>query len=407
VIVRRIFAATTAVVTVAGIVTACSSVPDVSFGDGDDGEGGSFPEGGGGKPDTGRPPDGSGTGDAAKDAPGDAPGPCTPTNGGVEDCDDGLDNDCDGKTDCADDACTPTHACIGTPPIGWSLVGEADGTRPTCPAEYPTPRDIEVVTGTGAGTCACTCAPTNAGDACTLQQSTVTVSKVAACNDGADITQNVAANQAACTALGTSMVVPNGNAYGKASQPTVGAGGCTPTTQFATRPPITSGRTCAPTAVPSFGGGCGVGQVCARKATGLALCIQKNNTTEACPTTYPGRRTAGNAPSPVDAGADADASDDGGDAGSGATTVDNRTCNACSCNSVACTTTVTLYENSNCVGGGNTGALPAACTASASKNFTATAYKSTTTGTGCGVKTFDTATAGSIAFTNPTTICCP
>ena len=41
------------------------------------------------------------------------------------------------------------------------------------------------------------------------------------------------------------------------------------------------------------------------------------------------------------------------------------------------------------------------------KNFTALAYKSTTTGTGCNVSAFNNVTTGSIAFVDPTTICCP
>lgn len=392
-------------VTVAGIVTACSGVPDVTFGDGDgngDDGGTSLPDGG--KVDTGPLPDGSGTGDAAKDVAADVP--CIPSNGGIEDCDDGLDNDCNGKVDCADTACNPTHVCIGTPPIGWSLVGESDGTRPACPTDYPTARDIEVVAGTGTGTCSCSCSPTVPDEACNLQQSTVTISGKAACNDGADVTQSVAASQSACTALTSSIAVPNGQSFGKSTPAPVPPSGCTSATQTTSVPPITGGRTCAPSAAPTFGGGCGVGEVCARKAPGLALCVQRSGNDNACPTTYPGRRTAGSAPASVDAGADAG---DGGDAGA-VTTVDNRTCDtgSCTCNQPACTTTVTLYSATNCVGGGSTGALGAACAGTMDKNFKAVAYKSATTGTGCGVAAgFNSATIGSITFTDPTTICCP
>lgn len=403
-IVRRIFAATTALVTVAGIVTACSSVPDVTFGDELDDGGKTLPDTGPGKSDTGPLTDA--TGDVSTDAPNDAPtdtGPCVPTNGGVEDCDDGIDNDCNGKTDCADTACNPTHQCIPTPPNGWSLVGEADNTRPSCPTEYPTTKDIDVVSGTGAGTCSCDCSPTVPAEACNVQQSTVRISGVAACN-GTDTTQSVFAAQGACTALTSTIAVPNGQSFGK-STPPAAPSACGASTQITNVPPITSGRTCAPAAAPTFGIGCGIGQVCARKVpAGLALCVQKSGTSDACPGTYPGRRTAGTSAQPVDAGADAD---DGGDSGAPAT-VDNRTCNACTCNAPSCTATVTLFENANCVGGSTTGALGAACVATTNKNFVAQAYKSTTSGTGCSVAAgFNTATAGSIAFTGPTTICCP
>jgi hypothetical protein len=403
VIVRRIFAATTAVVTMAGIVTACSAVPDISFGDEEEEGGSSLPDTGPGKADTG--PFADATNDVSTDAPTDAPadvGPCVPTNGGVEDCDDGLDNDCNGKTDCADPACDPTHTCIATPPNGWSLVGEADDARPACPAEYPTATDLDVVAGTGAGTCSCDCSPTVPAEACNAQTSTVRISGVNTCN-GADTTQSVFAAQGACSALTSPIAVPNGQSFGKSTPPAAPTA-CGAATQITTVPPITAGRTCAPTAAPTFGIGCGVGQVCARKASaGLALCVQKSGTIDACPGTYPARKTAGSASEPVDAGPDAD---DGGDAGAPAT-VDNRTCNACACNTPSCTATVTLYENANC-SGSTTGALGAACGATTNKNFTALAFKSATSGTGCSVAAgFNTATAGAISFTGPTTICCP
>src|SRR5690349_18294984 len=80
--------------------------------------------------------DGSGF-DAPADGPNDAPSDviCVKSNGGVEDCDDGLDNDCNGKTDCADTACTALYQCIPTPPVGWTLTAESDNTRPACPTD--------------------------------------------------------------------------------------------------------------------------------------------------------------------------------------------------------------------------------------------------------------------------------
>ena len=395
-IVRRIFAATTAVFTVAGIVTACSGVPDVTFGEEDDGGSNTLPDGSSGF-DTGPKIDGNV--DTGTDGPTDAP-ICTPSNGGVEDCTDGVDNDCNGKVDCADDACNPTHACIDTPPGGWSVVDESDGTRPACPSDMPNARDVDVVAGTGAGSCSCNCTPTVPAEACNMQPSKVTISGKNTCNDAVnDVTQSINSGQTVCALLTTPIAVPNGQAFGLTAAPPKPPSGCTAATQITSVPPITAGRACAPTVTPTFGGGCGVGKVCARKApAGLALCLQKSGASNACPGTYPTRKTAGSSDAP-DGGADA------GDGGSAAT-VDNRTCNTCTCSTPACTATATLFKNNDC-SGSTTNALPTACTGSLDKNFTATSYKSTITGTGCGLGAFNTGTTGAIAFTDPTTICCP
>ena len=103
---------------------ACSSVPDLTFSDGDaagnpDGpgsEGSPFVEGGSG--------DGADAADAADDGP--IPG-CIPQ---PEICDDGIDNDCDRHTDCDDPDCKPGFACVPAAPSGWQLVGFSAATQP-------------------------------------------------------------------------------------------------------------------------------------------------------------------------------------------------------------------------------------------------------------------------------------
>ena len=402
-ILRRIFIATSAVVAVAGIVTACSSVPDFTF---DDDAGGTQPLPDGRVPDVatdGAKADGSG--DATVDGPKDALTDviCTPSNGGVEDCDDGLDNDCNGKTDCADTACTPLYQCIPTPPVGWTLTAESDDTRPACPTDYATTRDIQVVTGTGSGTCSCTCALTNGTEACILQQSSVLIATTNACAsaaNGAQTPQIVSANATNCTALTTNIDLPNPNSFGQVTTPANPPSGCSPTVTKNGFPAITAGRTCTPPTPEPAGGGCGIGQVCARKTgvAGLALCVQKAGTNTCPSAAYPTRKTAGG-----------ETFADGGVVDGGATQ-DNRDCNTCSCSSPTCTNaSVTLSDQADCTTGGSkntSGPMTTACAATTNKNFTATHYKSTITAGGC-TPTFNPASTNGIAFTDTTTICCP
>jgi hypothetical protein len=337
VLLRRIFIATTGVVAVAGIVTACSSIPDFTFDD--DAGNGVLPDGRVPDVDSGVNDGGS---DAPFDGPKDAPGDvlCIKSNGGVEICDDGLDNDCNGNTDCADTACTALYQCIPTPPVGWTLTAQSDNTRPSCPTDYATARDIQVVTGQGSGTCSCTCALNNTSEACNLQQTGVVISATSACGplDGG-APEIVSANATNCTALPTNIDLPNPNSFGQISAPANPLSGCSAAvTGQSTFPTITSGRTCTPPTPAPGGGGCGIGQVCARRTgvTGLSLCVQKAGL-NVCPSTgYATRKTAGG-----------ETFADGGVVDGGATQ-DHRDCSTCTCSSPTCTNaSVTLSDQAD------------------------------------------------------------
>lgn len=75
-------------------------------------------------------PDGSAGEDAGADA---APRPVE------RDCFDGIDNDEDGDTDCADEDCTPIAQCVPAPPDGWSAPGVLHTGTPadTAPCAAP------------------------------------------------------------------------------------------------------------------------------------------------------------------------------------------------------------------------------------------------------------------------------
>ena len=120
---------------VAFTVVACSSLPELTFDDGD--AGGS--EGGGGE--------GGGGGDGGVDAKPDTAG-CVKT--GAEICDDGIDNDCNGTADCADPACGAGSRVsrLRSGRLGARRVRR--DAPPACPVSY-TPTDLKVLNGAGDG----------------------------------------------------------------------------------------------------------------------------------------------------------------------------------------------------------------------------------------------------------------
>src|SRR5688572_8433342 len=141
---------------------ACSSVPDVTFSDDPT------------TPDGQPPPNEGGPGvDAGKDVDPN----CKPT--GIEVCDDGIDNDCDGDIDCADDTCSAGYACIDPAPAGWTAVILAPATRPPCPDGYTAAAPLRVVQGNGNFSCTCSCNST--GDNCTGGNHTIAMGPDNAC----------------------------------------------------------------------------------------------------------------------------------------------------------------------------------------------------------------------------------
>ena len=199
---RASFALSTLVTIAVGVLVAgtgaCGSLPDLHFVDGTEGGPG---EGG---------PPGEGGSEGGSDGGSDGPvGPCTKT--GPEICDDGIDNDCNGQTDCADPACS-AFACVPAPPDGWSLVALALTAPPACPTGF-TSTDVRVLAGSDTTGCPCTCTSTG-GTSCTT---------------------------------------------------------CAPSASITKTDP-TDGRTCTPAKV---GAGCTGAAQCAPKAAGFTMCIEQ------------------------------------------------------------------------------------------------------------------------------------
>lgn len=349
------------------VAGACSSVPEVTFGSGAGTDSSSSSSGNASS--SGTPADG----------PRDVVPDCTANR--PELCDDGIDNDCNGKIDCADEACRPVSECVDPAPAGWTLISFSDATRPPCATGYEAPVDLKVVDGTGQGNCTCDCNPTVAGEACTNGNFAVVIDTSNACG-AAPVN---AKHSTSCSQLANNIVVPVNNGFGEAAPPP-GPSACDATTTVAASP-VSLGKSCNVAPGTRLGKGCSTpAQQCAPKATGFRLCITKPGM-DACPAPYTSRRTAGTE------------------------AVDTRACNACTCEPKGCSGSIELFSEVDCTVGGNkrsTGAIDSTCGA-VNGNFTAIRYKSTLSApqNGCGVQgTFTNAMTGNIAWTEQRTVCC-
>ncbi len=349
----KLWASVAAFVGAAGLVAACGFVidPDALIA----GNGGEADESGGG--------DGAAAADAAiDDAAGDdaaviAP-TCEPT--GVEVCDDGIDNDCNGDVDCEDSACTDGFECVEPPPDGWAPTVLADDARPNCPAGYTEATDVSVIQGDGTTTCACTCG-SNCGTTITLTKGTELTCMVTPTTD-------VLQANTSCTSR--SWDLPSGFTMATSSN-----GQCS-ANDIPTKSDPTDGRTCRPP--QRAGAGCPGAQRCLPKATGFARCVAKAGANECPAAVFTKQRR------------------------SGTSVNDLRTCTGCSCDSTPCEVELEVWSHPACQGSADI-KIRSACAANGSISRLK-AYKSKLTG-GCTQATPSTP-MGTIAFANERTICC-
>jgi hypothetical protein len=352
------------------VTGACSSLPDLHFDDGTEGgggEGGPFAEGG------------EGGQDGGSDGGSEATVACP--NRTAEICDDGIDNDCNGMTDCADPACFAGFSCVDGPPTGWDLVAFTGAGRPACPTSFTSPTDLRVVAGTTAQSCACTCTGSGGTVSCGAGMTAITVGSEPTCTTG-PTNANLPSNAAACTALPVPDInVTMGTPYGQMIAP-LGPAVCAanPTT---TKTNAVDGRVCAPPATAAKGCG-GAAQRCLPKPAGFTMCISQAGA-QTCPAGYTNPSHAGSMET------------------------DGRQCTACTCGLTPCTGTIELWSNSMCnakelkLSSANNTTCNTGVAVSDS-NFTAKYFKSTVAG-GCGVATAPTAQGG-LTFTDERTICC-
>ncbi len=206
--------------------------------------------------DAGAARDAGGTHDAGSMSTSDA-GPAVPP----EDCGNGVDDDGDGKIDCADEDCA-ARTCLGEAPDGWSgpvaLYVGAD-KPPACSGDYA---QAAMRGGTGASgdpaqcsTCTCTA---SSGCASYLSFGAATQSD---CSDAAC----VATADTGCVELSSSCLSGSGSSFYLKTQLPPGIGGCEPSAQTPTITDPTWEQNvlaCAP-ADTLRRGGCSPGNVCA------------------------------------------------------------------------------------------------------------------------------------------------
>ena len=93
-----------------------------------------------------------------------------------------------------------------TPPAGWTPVNFAAASRPSCPASE-TASDLRVIGGDGAPSCTCTCS--DVGGGCTTGDFTVSISTEATCGV-TPTNASIPVAMGSCAALGTTITVPTG-----------------------------------------------------------------------------------------------------------------------------------------------------------------------------------------------------
>ncbi len=319
-------------------------------------------------------------------APPDGPDACAPLE---TDCLDGVDNDCNGQTDCADPACGAGYTCVPAAATGWDGYALYDDGRLTaCPDTYPTQLDTyEGIISFPATCTACSCAASGA----TCGTSSV------ACGATCAVAQDAVGT--ACSNFGDAISI-DGTSSCSASAPPLVPGTCASSGGVATIIPAAFSklsRTCGATRGP--GGGCVAGNSCVAKAPAgtHGMCVsQAVAGSVVCPSAYP----HANIVMPTATSFD-----------------DTRGCTSCSCagpNGASCSASVTLFTGSACTGsfggdGGSQISLVAngTCNAnvvSAPTSFLSGELQSTVTQGSCSAG--GGAPTGSVTPLNQTAYCC-
>jgi hypothetical protein len=244
--------------------------------------------------------------------------------GAVENCVNGIDDNCNGLVDCADPMCSGAgFACVPAAPPGWTGPGAyytGASIAPPCPGGYPTDSlDGESDVQNSPAMCACACGAVQ-GAGCSTA--------------GISYYQDAMCNGASCgmDALPPNFCVaaPCAAAAVIASPPIVQGGVCTPAAK--TTIPQVSWSKAQRACTGPVGGGCSSGMVCAPPVASPfagTRCVYSAGA-QACPGDYP------NASTTTYGGVS-----------------DTRSCSACACGAptgLSCTQpTLTMWSGTVCM----------------------------------------------------------
>jgi hypothetical protein len=215
---------------------------------------------------------------------------CVPA---VEDCFNGIDDDCDGLTDCADPACVPIAVCVPRPS---GNVGAIVGATDACPKGFAavnnnaTPFGL-TIDGGGAACGGCQCVQATSATTCSATLTTyLSTADCQAAANGKNVGTISSGGPDPCPVPDTSTA----NVFGAALSPwTVSSSSCgpsgtpmRPTATFATNAGFCPAANLVASTLDS---GCGTGSVCMRRpAAGMACVLLAD--ASACPS---GTKTSG------------------------------------------------------------------------------------------------------------------
>ena len=317
-------------------------------------------------------------------------------DGGVENCTNGVDDNCDGLVDCADPQCA-AYQCAPALPAMWIgpvqlWTGDSGATPPSCPAEERDALDLHAGPTGGDDTCGCTCSA--AGQTCSVigtYYSDQACTVAGLCSATTVSSTCTAAPMGTCGGTGGSFNVGGGTA------PTPTGGSCTAHVTATPGPApgwTTSARVCACSGPTDSPGGCGAsGDQCVLGPSagfGATPCVYQAGDIATCPGAYPNKNLFYSGES------------------------DSRGCGTCACSSApaggSCSGTVGLWGGLSgaCVNGADvTYTLGDAC---ASFNALAsivgyTKGNVTVTAGTCSV-TAQPPPTGSVTGSGPVTVCC-
>ncbi|HEX8791580.1 MAG TPA: hypothetical protein VF765_11565 [Polyangiaceae bacterium] len=302
---------------------------------------------------------------------------CVPT--GPESCTNGVDDDCNGLTDCEDPACTGAgYTCVPDPStaVGWSFAPLNPGARPACPSPLAAAYvDVNPTNLSNPASCSCTCGVGTQPD---CEQGNITASYG---NGNCNMAFTQAAGGGACHADNGGIGI---DTYVAAS--TTPSGGTCTASVSQTIPPNseTHGETCSGETM--FGAGCGAGQVCALVPAGFSACVIHAGAL-GCPG---GAYTTGNAVGAV---------------------VDSRACTPCTCPSTPtamCSGTWSYYPAANCGGSPLVLLADGQCHATGQTGGTyySDKYVAAAANAMCGSPVAEPQPTGSATLTGQSTVCC-